>query len=98
MVAHKNTRDIISKIWKEAFDRSAEDKVGDHEMFFKRGGSSIAALKLYMEISEQLAVEIDSTEFLGTLAEGNFDDLVRLAHAAVVAVSPKPRTMPTQTA
>ncbi|MEU1162581.1 acyl carrier protein [Streptomyces sp. NPDC005921] len=65
-----------------ALDGSAEERVEDHERFFQCGGTSIGAIKLYMETEEQLAVTIDSSEFLGTLAEGDFGDLVRLTEAA----------------
>jgi len=87
MTLYSDTRETLSRLWLHALDSSAKDQVGDHERFFECGGDSIAAIRLYMETEEQLAVEIDSAEFLGTLAEGDFDDLVRLADAAADAAA-----------
>jgi acyl carrier protein len=89
MTSYSNIRETLSRLWLHVLDSSAKDQVEDHERFFECGGDSIAAIRLYMETEEQLAVEIDSVEFLGTLGEGDFDDLVMLAHAAADARSPK---------
>jgi acyl carrier protein len=82
MNSGKNTREILSKLWLEVLDGSGKDQVEDNEKFFECGGNSIAAIRLYIETEEQLTVEVDSAEFLGTLAEGDFDALVRLMDAA----------------
>ncbi|MGW3133595.1 acyl carrier protein [Streptomyces hyaluromycini] len=87
MTSHSDTREALSRLWLNALDSSAEEQVADYERFFQCGGNSIAAIKLYMETEEQLAVTIDSAEFLGTLAEGDFGDLVRLTEAAADATA-----------
>ncbi|WP_217241581.1 acyl carrier protein [Streptomyces sp. AC555_RSS877] len=87
MTSHSDTREALSRLWLNALDSSAEEQVADYERFFQCGGNSIAAIKLYMETEEQLAVTIDSAEFLGTLAEGDFGDLARLTEAAADATA-----------
>jgi len=79
----QNTREILSKLWLAALDDSGKYQVEDHEKFFECGGNSIGAIRLYIETEEQFTAEVDSAEFLGTLAEGDFDALVRLMDVAV---------------
>lgn len=78
----KSTREILSKLWLEALDGSGKDQVEDHEKFFECGGNSIAAIRLYIETEERFTAGVDSAEFLGTLAEGDFGALVRVVDAA----------------
>jgi acyl carrier protein len=82
MTSYEDTRETLSRLWQQALDGSTGDQVEDRQKFFVCGGDSVTAIKLFMETVDQLRVEIDPTEFLETLAVGDFDDLVRLAHAA----------------
>ncbi|MEV2215075.1 acyl carrier protein [Streptomyces sp. NPDC050997] len=72
----------MSQMWLQKLGRSTDGQVEDHEKFFECGGDSIGAIKLYMETEERLAPLVDAAEFLGTLAEGDFGDIVRLAEGA----------------
>ncbi|MFF5969367.1 acyl carrier protein [Streptomyces collinus] len=87
MTSHSDTRETLSRLWLNVLDGSAKEQVEDHERFFQCGGNSIGAIRLYMETEERLAVMIDSAEFLGTLAEGDFGDLVKLTNAAADAAA-----------
>lgn len=84
MNSGQGTREVLSKLWLEALDDSGKYQVEDHEKFFECGGNSIAAIRLYIEAEEQLTLGVDAAEFLGTLAEGDFDALVRLMDATAV--------------
>ncbi|MFI9833552.1 acyl carrier protein [Streptomyces sp. NPDC051913] len=72
----------MSRIWLQGLGRSVDGQVEDREKFFESGGDSLSAIRLYMETEERLSVQIDAAEFLGTLAEGDFGDIVRLAEGA----------------
>jgi acyl carrier protein len=87
VTSRSETREILSELWLNVLEDSAMDQVEDHDRFFQCGGNSIAAIRLYMEMEEKLAVTIDSAEFLGTLAEGDFGDLVRLTDSAADAAA-----------
>ncbi|MBB5801939.1 acyl carrier protein [Saccharothrix ecbatanensis] len=76
-----NVRETLSGLWLDALTSSTEGRVEGHERFFERGGDSFRAIKLFMEIEEKLAVKLDPTEFMGALAEDDFNGLVRLVGA-----------------
>ncbi|MFJ9634689.1 acyl carrier protein [Streptomyces sp. NPDC101175] len=80
--SHNSVRDVMSRMWLQRLGRSVDGQVEDHEKFFECGGDSIGAIGLYIDTEERLALVIDAADFLGTLAEGDFGNLVRLAERA----------------
>ncbi len=77
----KDVRETLSRLWLDALTDSTEGRVEGHERFFESGGDSFRAIKLFMEMEEKLGVSVDPTEFMGALAEDDFDGLVRLVGA-----------------